>query len=63
MYDMGGDVPNMWLRNSAGLYDPQGEGRVSVDDGLEALEPRCPPTIDEVEQAAAYEIACRWAIE
>ncbi|XP_049865384.1 transcriptional adapter 1-like [Pectinophora gossypiella] len=58
MYDIGGDIPNMWLRNSSKVYDPQGEGRVSVDDGVDALGPRCPPTIDEVEHAAAFEIAC-----
>lgn len=59
MYDIGGDMPNMWLRNTSKLYDPQYEGRVNVDDGIDALGPRCPPTIDEVEQSAAYEIACR----
>ncbi|XP_052751636.1 transcriptional adapter 1-like [Galleria mellonella] len=58
MYDVGCDVPNMWLRNSSKLYDPQFEGRVNVDDGADALGPRCPPTIDEVEQSAAFEIAC-----
>lgn len=57
-YDIGGDSPNMWLRNTAKLYDPQSEGRVNVDDGPDALGPRCPPTIDEMEQAAAFEIAC-----
>ncbi|KAG6448064.1 hypothetical protein O3G_MSEX005307 [Manduca sexta] len=59
MYDIGRDVPNMWLRNTAKLYDPQFEGRVEVDDGADALGPRCPPTIDEMEQSAAFEIACR----
>ncbi|XP_059060273.1 transcriptional adapter 1-like [Achroia grisella] len=58
MYDIGCDMPNMWLRNSSKLYDPQFEGRVNVDDGADALGPRCPPTIDEVEQSAAFEIAC-----
>lgn len=58
-YDIGGDSPNMWLRNTAKLYDPQSGGRVNVDDGPDALGPRCPPTIDEMEQAAAFEIACR----
>lgn len=60
MYDLGGDMPNMWLRNSSMLYDPQSEGRVQVDDSVDALGPRCPPTIDEVEHSAAYEIACRY---
>lgn len=59
MYDVGGDMPNMWLRNSTKLYDPQSEGRVNVDDGVDALGPRCPPTIDEMEHSAAFEIACR----
>ncbi|KAH9641573.1 hypothetical protein HF086_017097 [Spodoptera exigua] len=59
MYDVGGDVPNMWLRNSAKLYDPQRDGRVSVDEGMtDLLGPRCPPTIDEMEHSAAFEIAC-----
>ncbi|XP_038213630.1 transcriptional adapter 1-like [Zerene cesonia] len=58
MYDVGGDMPNMWLRGTNKLYDPQSEGRVIVDDGVDALGPRCPPTIDEVEHSAAYEIAC-----
>ncbi|KAM3968006.1 transcriptional adapter 1 [Aphomia sociella] len=58
MYDVGADMPNMWLRNSSKLYDPQLEGRVNVDDGADALGPRCPPTIDEMEQSAAFEIAC-----
>ncbi|CAH0397315.1 unnamed protein product [Chilo suppressalis] len=58
VYDVGGDMPNMWLRNTSKLYDPQEEGRVNVDDGPDALAPRCPPTIDEVEQSAAFEIAC-----
>ncbi|XP_045763968.1 transcriptional adapter 1-like [Maniola jurtina] len=58
MYDLGGDMPNMWLRNSSLLYDPQNEGRVDLDDSVDALGPRCPPTIDEVEQSAAFEIAC-----
>ncbi|CAG9135316.1 unnamed protein product [Plutella xylostella] len=58
MYDVGCDIPNMWLRNTANYYDPQSEGRVDLDDGAEPLEPRCPPTIDEVEQATAFEIAC-----
>ncbi|XP_061706617.1 transcriptional adapter 1-like [Cydia pomonella] len=57
-YDVGGDMPNMWLRNTAKLYDPQGDGRVEVDDAVDGLGPRCPPTIDEVEHATAYEIAC-----
>lgn len=60
MYDLGGDMPNMWLRNSGMLYDPQNEGRVQVDDSVDALGPRCPPTIDEVEHSAAFEIACRY---
>lgn len=59
MYDIGGDVPNMWLRNSNKLYDPQSDGRVELDDSPDALGPRCPPTIDEVEHSAAFEIACR----
>ncbi|XP_053599903.1 transcriptional adapter 1-like [Plodia interpunctella] len=58
MYDVGGDVPNMWLRNTSKLYDPQLEGRVNLDDSFDALGPRCPPTIDEVEHSAAFEIAC-----
>ncbi|XP_063823867.1 transcriptional adapter 1-like [Ostrinia nubilalis] len=58
IYDVGGDVPNMWLRNSSKLYDPQFEGRVNVEDGADGLAPRCPPTIDEVEHSAAMEIAC-----
>ncbi|XP_047519694.1 transcriptional adapter 1-like [Pieris napi] len=58
MYDIGGDMPNMWLRSVNKLYDPQSDGRVNVDDGPDALGPRCPPTIDEVEHSAAYEIAC-----
>ncbi|OWR46404.1 hypothetical protein KGM_205158 [Danaus plexippus plexippus] len=58
IYDIGGDMPNMWLRNTNNLYDPQTDGRVNLDDSLDALGPRCPPTIDEVEQHAAYEIAC-----
>ncbi|XP_021193234.1 transcriptional adapter 1 [Helicoverpa armigera] len=59
MYDVGGDMPNMWLRNTAKHYDPQREGRVSVDEGMtDLLGPRCPPTIDEMEHAAAFEIAC-----
>ncbi|KAJ2950769.1 hypothetical protein O0L34_g9033 [Tuta absoluta] len=58
MYDIGGEVPNMWLRNTSKLYDPQCDGRVNVDDGPDALGPRCPPTIDEVEQSTAFEIAC-----
>ncbi|XP_026746438.1 transcriptional adapter 1-like [Trichoplusia ni] len=59
MYDIGGDMPNMWLRNTAKLYDPQTEGRVNVDEGMtDLLGPRCPPTIDEMEHAAAFEIAC-----
>ncbi|XP_041972833.1 transcriptional adapter 1-like [Aricia agestis] len=58
MYDIGADVPNMWLRNSNKLYDPQSEGRVGLDDSGEALGPRCPPTLDEVEHSAAFEIAC-----
>ncbi|CAK1578177.1 unnamed protein product [Parnassius mnemosyne] len=57
-YDIGGDMSNMWLRNSNKLYDPQGEGRVNLDDSTDALGPRCPPTIDEVEQSAVLEIAC-----
>lgn len=59
MYDIGGDMPNMWLRNTAKLYDPQAEGRVNIDDTPDGLGPRCPPTIDEVEHSAAFEIACR----
>lgn len=62
MYDIGGDVPNMWLRNSNKLYDPQGDGRVELDDSPDALGFRCPPTIDEVEHSAAFEIACRYVI-
>ncbi|VVD04640.1 unnamed protein product [Leptidea sinapis] len=58
MYDVGGDIPNMWLRSRNKLYDPQSEGRVCVDDDVDAMGPRCPPTIDEVEHSAAYEIAC-----
>lgn len=58
MYDIGGDMPNMWLRNSAKLYDPQSWGRVNVDDGVDSLGPRCPPTIDEMEHSAVFEIAC-----
>lgn len=58
VYDVGGDMPNMWLRNTSKLYDPQFEGRVSVDDE-DGLAPRCPPTIDEVEQSATFEISCR----
>ncbi|KAJ8726868.1 hypothetical protein PYW08_015265 [Mythimna loreyi] len=59
MYDVGADVPNMWLRNTTKLYDPQREGRVSVDEGMtDLLGPRCPPTIDEMEHSAAFEIAC-----
>ncbi|KAL4710303.1 hypothetical protein ACJJTC_011119 [Scirpophaga incertulas] len=58
IYDAGCDMPNMWLRNTSKLYDPQLEGRVHIDDGPDALAPRCPPTIDEVEHSAAYEIAC-----
>ncbi|GBP23748.1 Transcriptional adapter 1 [Eumeta japonica] len=58
IYDLGCEVPNMWLRNSANVYDPQSDGRVTVDDGADALGPRCPPTIDEMEQATAMEIAC-----
>ncbi|XP_068627827.1 transcriptional adapter 1-like [Battus philenor] len=58
MYDLGGDVPNIWLRNTSKLYDPQNEGRVGLDDSTDALGPRCPPTIDEVEQSTALEIAC-----
>ncbi|KPJ20406.1 Transcriptional adapter 1 [Papilio machaon] len=57
-YDIGGDMPNMWLRNSNKLYDPQSEGRVGLDDSNDVLGPRCPPTIDEVEQSAVLEIAC-----
>ncbi|KAI8440037.1 hypothetical protein MSG28_001470 [Choristoneura fumiferana] len=63
MYDVGGDMPNMWLRNSAKLYDPQNDGRVDVDDAADALGPRCPPTIDEVEHSAAFEIACSAPME
>lgn len=59
MYDIGGDMPNMWLRNTNKLYDPQNEGRVGLDDSSDVLGPRCPPTIDEVEQSAVHEIACR----
>ncbi|CAK1551657.1 unnamed protein product [Leptosia nina] len=58
MYDIGADMPNMWLRSVNKLYDPQSEGRVNVDEGTDGLGPRCPPTIDEVEHSAAYEIAC-----
>lgn len=53
-------MPNIWLRNTANVYNPQRDGRVDVDnEGTEVLGPRCPPTIDEVEQATAFEIACR----
>ncbi|CAH0717324.1 unnamed protein product, partial [Brenthis ino] len=58
MYDIGGDMPNMWLRNTNKLYDPQSEGRINLDDSVDGLGPRCPPTIDEVEQSAVFEIAC-----
>lgn len=58
LYDIGSDVPNMWLRNSNKLYDPQNYGRVHLDDSMDALGPRCPPTIDEVEHSTAFEIAC-----
>ncbi|XP_075972725.1 transcriptional adapter 1-2-like [Anticarsia gemmatalis] len=59
MYDIGGDMPNLWLRNSLKLYDPQSEGRLNVDEGMsDCLGPRCPPTIDEMEHSAAFEIAC-----
>lgn len=62
MYDIGGDMPNMWLRNTNKLYDPQSEGRIDLDDSVDGLGPRCPPTIDEVEQSAVFEIACRYII-
>lgn len=59
MYDIGGDMPNMWLRNTTKLYDPQSEGRLNVDDDMsDCLGPRCPPTIDEMEHSAVFEIAC-----
>lgn len=59
MYDIEADIPNMWLRNTANIYDPLREGRLTINDGPEILGPSCPPTIEEVEQAAAFEIACR----
>ncbi|XP_046978519.1 transcriptional adapter 1-like [Vanessa cardui] len=58
MYDIGADMPNIWLRNSNKLYDPQNDGRINLDDSVDALGPRCPPTIDEVEHSTAFEIAC-----
>lgn len=60
MYDFGTDVPNMWLRNTSKIIDPLEGGRVEIGEGTEDLVPRCPPTIDEVEHAAALEIACRY---
>ncbi|XP_072942065.1 transcriptional adapter 1-like [Epargyreus clarus] len=58
MYDMGCYAPNMWLRNCNIPYDPQAEGRVTLDESTDVLGPRLPPTLDEMEQSAAYEIAC-----
>lgn len=59
MYDLGTDVPNMWLRNTAMINDLLEGGRVEVGEGSEDLTPRCPPTIDEVEHSVALEMACR----
>lgn len=57
MYDIEADVPNMWLRNSVVSYNPQEFGRLTLGDE-DTLTPSCPPTLEEVEQEAAYETAC-----
>ncbi|PSN33516.1 Transcriptional adapter 1 [Blattella germanica] len=62
MYNLGSVVPNPWLRNTANMMVDNTSSCLSEsEDEEEKLEEIPPPqklTLDEIEQKAAYEIAC-----
>lgn len=59
IHDIGGDVPNMWLKNTDNLIGSNEDGLIELDDNGDLI-PRCPLTIDEAEHRTAQNIACRY---